>query len=203
MQSRITGALSVGAALLALAVPASLQADPGASQFTGYGVGGWAETTAGCLRTNLWLGADIRANRFPPAAGERSSWLSVELEQYDVCAPAPDPPATFVGVGDMQMDEGMLAGDMRAADLRVTVSMFDNVTGMRVPLTLDLHWDGDGDVTRYPGVYHFGDGVNCHSMWEYRDATLSGAVSGPGIEVFGIFEHGGSVQSSREGCTNQ
>jgi hypothetical protein len=193
-------------ALLALAVPASASASPagsGPSHASVYGVGGWTETVSACVRTNVWLGADTRVSRFPPAAAEQSSFLSLEVEQYDICAPAPDPPATLVGVADMQLTEGMLTGNMRSADLRVNVSMFDNVTEADIPVTLNLHWDGTGDVTKHPEVLHFGGGVNCHTMSGYRDATLSGTVEGPDIDVSGVFVDGGSLQSSMEGCTNQ
>jgi hypothetical protein len=204
MHSNVKRVLWLAAALFALAVPASVQADSGPSQFTGYSVGAWTETLAGCVRTNVWLGADKRVSRFPPAAAEESSFLSLELEQYDMCTPAPDPPAIFVGVGDMQLDQGMLTGNMQSADLHVTVSVFENVTETRVPVELNLHWAAVGDWTKYQGnIAHFGDGVNCHSMWEFRGATLSGTVQGPGIDVSGVFEQGGSLTSSKEGCTNQ
>lgn len=203
MHSNVRHLLWLAAAVLALAVPVSVQADSGPSHFTGYNVGAWTETLAGCVRTNVWLGADTRVSRFPPAAAEEFSGLSLELEQYDMCTPAPDPPATFVGVGDMQLEQGMLTGNKQSADLHATISVFENVTETRVPVELNLHWDGVGDITNYPGVFHFGDGVNCHSMWGYRDATLSGTVHGPGIDVSGVFEHGGSLGFSKEGCTNQ
>jgi hypothetical protein len=202
MHSNVRRVLWLAVALSAVAVPASLRADSGPSLFTSYSVGGSTETRTGCVRTNVWLGAGTGVSRYPPAAGEESSSFSLELEQYDMCTPAPDPPATFVGVGDMQLDEGMLTGTMRSADLQVTVSVFDNVTETSVPVELDLHWDGVGRVTKYPTeVFHFGDGVNCHFMWESRDATLSGTVQGPGIDVSGLFDNG-SLQSSKEGCTN-
>jgi hypothetical protein len=204
MHSTIRRLLLLAAALLALSLPASVQAGSGPSHFTGYNVGGWTETLDGCVRTNVWLGAGTSLSRFPPAAAEESSSLSLELEQYDMCSnPGGDPPATFVGVGDMQLDEGTLTGNMQSADLHVTVSVFENITETRVPVQLDLHWTGVGDVTKYPEVFHFGKGVNCHTMWGYRDATLSGTIQGAGIDVSGVFEHGGSLGFSKEGCTNQ
>lgn len=203
MHSNVRRVLWLVVALLALAVPATVRADSGPSHFTGYSVGASIETLAGCVRTNVWLGADTRVSRFPPAAGEKSSTLSLELEQYDMCTSAADPPAIFVGVGDMQLSEGMLTGNMQSADLHVTVPVFDNITGTTVPVELSLHWAGVGDATKYPEVFHFGNGVNCHTMWGYRDATLSGSIHGSGIAVSGVFENGGSLQFSKEGCTNQ
>ena len=203
MHFSLRGVLWLVAALLALVVPVSVHAGSGPSQSTFYNVGGWTETVSGCTRTNMWLGANLSESRFPPAARETSSSLTLELEQYDICVSASDPPQTFSGVGDMDLDKGMLTGSMQSAALHVTVSLWENISGTRIPVALDLHWTGLGDVTNSSEVFHFGNGVNCHSTFASRDATLSGTVDGGGIDVAGTFERGGSLRSSKEGCTNQ
>ena len=136
------------------------------------------------IQTFASVFASEGVSQSPPGRPGRSSEAFVSIFRFDPNAPCdPDcPPPLLDAFGFATLDDSAFdtSGNLESASLAATVEVFDFVSGNSFPVTIDLDWDGTGDLGRGNSHSTFktpGCQFNSRFQGSFRSAVATGSVS--------------------------
>lgn len=148
------------------------------SHFTGRSVDANFSSTdpSGCISTSVQLFAGDLLSNTPP--GQASPGIIIGIFQYDRCTFTQL--LTASTIASLSRKDLRIAGNLNSATLDTTLSVFDEVSGTFVDVTVDLTWMGTSPVNRENNHfnYRFEDCLTVlHSNTAFRYAEASGTVT--------------------------
>ena len=131
---------------------------------------------SGCISTSVNLFAGDLLSDTPP--GQASPGIVVGIFQYDRCTNAQLLEASTIA--PLSTTDFQIAGNLDSATLHTTLSVFDEVSGTFVDVTVNLTWMGTSSVNRQNDHfnYRFEDCLSVlHTNSAFRYAEVSGTVT--------------------------
>jgi len=131
---------------------------------------------SGCISTSVNLFAGDLLSDTPP--GQASPGIIVGIFQYDRCTNAQLLEASTIA--SLSTTDFQIAGNLDSATLHTTLSVFDEVSGTFVDVTVNLTWMGTSSVNRQNDHfnYRFEDCLSVlHTNSAFRYAEVSGTVT--------------------------
>ena len=198
------------ASLALLALPsAALAADVYRFRDSGASASFSTLSDDGCIATyaNIFAGENVarstqNANGTSPAPGS-SSGTGIGIFQYDQCSNTVIRDAS--GWSLLSDQDFQMSHRLDGATLTATIEVYDYVSDTTFPVTVDLAWIGDGDITRGNNSYHYqspGHIMNGHFNGTFRDATASGTISDGTTNFAAEASEYGSLYSAKSGSVS-
>jgi hypothetical protein len=161
----------------------------------------------GGIQTFVSVFASDGVSQSPPGRPGRSSQVFVSIFRFDPNAPCdPDcPPPLLEAFGAAQLEDSDFSASskLESASLTATVEVFDFVSGNSFPVSINLDWDGIGDLARGNSHSHSkspGCQFNSRFQGSFRSAEATGNISEGGTEFTqGEPSEGASISSVKEG----
>lgn len=182
-QSSVTTIRRDPAAALAASPLAPSLAGPETESYSSRGNGAIAHFSdaTGCVRTETALYVKEGRTQSEPGPAETSTSIDFFSYDYDACKGRYT--AVRSGFAAVPADTVRFQGQgLQSASLRVTIQVENRAAGgivTTVPVSFDLVWTGEGEVSRGHAVYqngHQGFSYRTRSSGSSRDATVSGSI---------------------------
>jgi hypothetical protein len=140
-----------------------------ANRFQGHNADAYFFTTdaSDCIQTSVIIetGEDVL--------------LSIQLIRYNICQN--ETLLEAFGRKELTKSELNYHGNLDAATLHTTVTLFDYVTNSTLDVTIDLTWTGTGEIHKTSFHSHGSPSPSCHSnlliQEAYRSASVVGTIS--------------------------
>jgi len=167
--------------LFTLALPVSA-ASADRYRFRGQNVSAEWESFNGCLETFTYVFAAESQTHDAPGAPSTTAGVSVGVSVYDYCAGE----NLLSAFGSATLPEGtrLISGGLQSATIQATVQAYDYISGATVPVTVDLHWEGQGEITRSTNRSNYqssGYRYSLSSSGTSRPASVTGDVTVAGV----------------------
>jgi hypothetical protein len=167
-------------ALFSLALPAFAGADT--YQFRGQNIFADWEGFDGCIDSFTFVEAFGDRSHAGPGAPVSLAEVEVGIFVYDYCQ-LTDLVSLF-GVATLPAGTRLISGGLQSATIQATVQAIDYLNGGSVPVTIGLHWDGQGEVFRSSSSSSFQSRnfrYRTRSTGNLRNATMTGDVVAGGV----------------------
>jgi hypothetical protein len=101
---------------------------------------------------------------------------------YDYCAET----TLLSAFGSTTLPEGtrLISGGLQSSTIQATVQAYDYVSDTTVPVTVDLHWEGQGEVVRSSNRSNYqssGYRYSLTSSGSSRPASVTGDITIAGV----------------------
>jgi hypothetical protein len=147
--------LLVVVAVLAVAQPMPVQAQTEVYHFRGQGAFVVSSTLAGCVVTDILLGAGRGYNHMPPGPRPVLGSIFLRVFQRDTCTGE----TLLDAVGDAPIAGNKLTINRHGARLQAVVDVYERVSNAYLDIPIDLRWTAAGDLVRHVTRQH--DLANC------------------------------------------